>query len=77
METEAKRWNTGWPCRPAQLSQHILMSDPLAQEDVSSGIQRCKLGETRKTQTDRACLAGSELGGLPVLGVKDPELCAC
>ena len=54
-----------------------LMSDPLAQEDVSSGIQRCKLRETRKTKTDRARLAGSELGGLPVLGVKDPELCAC
>ena len=77
METKAKRWNTGWPCRPAQLSHHILMSGPLAQEDVSSRIERCKLGETRKTKTDRAWLAGSELGGLPVLGVKDPELRAC
>ena len=49
-----------------------LMSDPLAQEDVSSGIQRCKLGETRTSQMLHMAYDPSKGLGKQQTGIIEP-----
>ena len=74
METEAKRWSPGWPCRPAQLSNISECQVCWPRRMSAQEFRDVSLVELGRPELTGHAWQALSLGGCLFWWVKEPEL---